>query len=252
MRPLSERLYISTVCSESCTLAEEYGVGLEIAEYCTASNMDVNFADTDKIVREEMKSAGRFTFHFPFNELCPAAIDPIVLDITKKRYMQAVNTALGYGITRFVVHSGYIPLVYYKEWFTEKSIEFWRGFLSELDRDVTFCYENVMEDSPDMPYDIVSAVNDARFGLCLDVGHSATIVSNTHPRDWIKKYGSRLYHMHIHNNDGKMDLHMPLGDGILDMREILDMGLKEDNVTFTIESMDGRASCQWLKTNGYI
>ena len=69
-----------------------------------------------------------------------------------------------------VVHSGYVPLVYYKEWFTEKSIEFWKRFLGKLDKDVIFCYENVMEDSPDMLYDIVSEVNDERFGLCLTWG----------------------------------------------------------------------------------
>lgn len=252
MIPMSQRLYMSTVCAGDTEMAEKYGLGLEIAEYCTAFNMDTYFAETDKTVRKKMESAGHFTFHFPFNELCPAAIDPLVVEITERRYLQALDVAEKYGITRLVVHSGYVPLVYYKEWFTEKSIEFWKRFLGKLDKDVIFCYENVMEDSPDMLYDIVSEVNDERFGLCLDVGHAATIVSNTHPREWLKKYGGRLYHMHIHNNDGKMDYHNPLGDGVLDMKELIDMGQAYDKVTFTIESLDGEKSCAWLKENGYI
>ena len=67
---IREKLYITTVAQNDTQTAEKYGAGIEIAEFCTAYNMDTYFAETDKIVREKMKSADRFVFHAPFNELC--------------------------------------------------------------------------------------------------------------------------------------------------------------------------------------
>ena len=67
MKNIKDRLYISTVAENDVLTAENYGLGLEIAEYCTAMNMDTYFAETDKTVRKKMSRAGRFVFHGPFN-----------------------------------------------------------------------------------------------------------------------------------------------------------------------------------------
>ena len=37
------KLYLSTIDPEAASIAQEYGIGLEIAEYCTAWNMDDEF-----------------------------------------------------------------------------------------------------------------------------------------------------------------------------------------------------------------
>ncbi len=253
MPDLKNKLYITTIADNASTVAEKYGLGLEIAEFCTALNMDTCFAETDKSVREKMRHADRFVFHAPFNELCPAAIDPLVVDITRRRYRQAVETSLQYGIHKIVIHSGFTPLIYYKEWFTEKSVLFWQDFLKEMPEDIAFCYENVMEDSPDMPFEIVSRIHDKRLGLCLDVGHATTVVSNTEAGEWIKKYGSLLNHFHFHSNNGGNDMHLPLGDGIVDFDRILKLALAyAPEATMTIESIDAESSCRWLSQHGYL
>ncbi len=54
-------------------------------------------------------------------------------------------------------------------------------------------------------------VDDPRFGLCLDVGHANTRVSETPPLDWIAPMAPWLRHVHLHNNDGDWDLHDALG-----------------------------------------
>ena len=59
-----------------------------------------------------------------FNELYPAAIDPQIQRIAYKRYEQAYHLAKDvYGIEKMVVHSGYVPRIYYKQWHHEKSQE---------------------------------------------------------------------------------------------------------------------------------
>ena len=105
------------MAEEAEALAARYGLGLEIAEYCTASNMDDGFAQADAAVRCELARTDRAAFHLPFNELCPAAIDPRARRLAWERYRQGIALAGAYGINRLVVHSGYIPLVYDKIWF---------------------------------------------------------------------------------------------------------------------------------------
>ena len=56
---------MSTVCAGDTEMAEKYGLGLEIAEYCTAFNMDTYFAETDKTVRKKMGE--RRAFYIPFS-----------------------------------------------------------------------------------------------------------------------------------------------------------------------------------------
>ena len=53
----------------------------------------------------QMAGIDRFWFHAPFAELCPAAIDPKVRQVTMERYRQAVATAQSLGICRLVIHS---------------------------------------------------------------------------------------------------------------------------------------------------
>ena len=47
-----EQIYLSTIASDAVRVAKEYGVNLEIAEYCTAWNMDEKFSAIDPVVRK--------------------------------------------------------------------------------------------------------------------------------------------------------------------------------------------------------
>ena len=54
-----EKLYISTIAEDDAELAQKYGLGLEIAEYCTAWNMD-EFFDGKKFI--DTLLGGYYTF----------------------------------------------------------------------------------------------------------------------------------------------------------------------------------------------
>ena len=49
-----EKLYLSTIASDAVRVAGEYGIGLEIAEYCTAWNMDEKFSSVDGVVKKKL------------------------------------------------------------------------------------------------------------------------------------------------------------------------------------------------------
>ncbi len=249
---LTDRLYISTIADDCDALARAYGIGLEIADFCTAANMD-RFAQTGPAVRAKMQGVRRFSFHMPFNELSPAAIDPLVRDLTRRRYEQALSLATTWGIKRLIVHTGFIPIIYYPQWYLNQATAFWRDFLADKPADILICMENVMEDAPDMICELVERVADPRLRICLDVGHANTRVSNVPWREWIDATQPYLAHLHIHNNDGDNDLHDSLDAGVLPMRELLRVSIDAcPEARFTIETAHAQGSMLWLEEEGFL
>lgn len=250
---ITERLYLSTVAEDAAATAEKHGLGLEIAEFCTAMNMDENFAQYDAAVRQKLCRTNRRILHAPFNELCPAAIDPLVYDIAKKRYQQTYELASTYGIKRLVVHSGYVPLIYFKSYFVERSVTFWKEFLSGKPEDLTLVLENVLEDEPDMLIDIIKGVDDPRLRLCFDTGHANITRKGLSLMEWAEKILPHLGHAHLHNNSGWPDRHAVLGDGEIDMEALLTLLAEgQPDATLTIESIESAPSVRWLIDKGFL
>lgn len=246
------QLYISTVAAGCDEAAARYGLGLEIAEYCTAANLDAPTPELVSAVAGHRQSADRFTFHAPFNELCPAAIDPLVLEVSRHRYAQAVQAAQGWGCRKLVVHSGFIPRVYFPVWFVEKSVEFWRDFLTQIPEQMVLCLENVMEPSPQMLVDIVRQVNDPRLRLCLDVGHANAELSLTPVEEWVERCRPWLSHLHLHNNAGGWDLHDPLERGTVPMEKVLELLSGDTSLTYTLETLEAGGNVTWLLEKGFL
>ena len=56
-------------------------------------------------------------------------------------------------------------------------------------------------------------------GLHLDIGHANLQVPHNTTEEILDAYGSRLKHVHLHDNrGGSADLHLPLGTGTVDLR----------------------------------
>ena len=81
------------------------------------------------LVRRQIEGVRHLWFHAPFAELSPCSIDPLVRAAALHRFRQTIETAQALGVTRLVVHGGFIPLVYFPEWFVEQSVLFWRDSL---------------------------------------------------------------------------------------------------------------------------
>ena len=239
------RLYISTTAYDAHTVAERYGLGIEIAEYCTAWNMDDKYREVHPKVLEETDGISNRVLHGPFNELFPCAIDPKARELAADRYRQAVALAKDYGAAKVVIHGGYNPWIYYPVWYVGESVTFWKAFLEE-DPGVQIVLENVLETEPKWLLDIVKGVDDPRLRLCLDVGH-VNAYSKIPVEAWLKEWAPYLSHFHIHNNDGSGDTHSPLNCGSIPMRELLTMAEELcPDATVTLELMEAAESVRWL------
>ncbi len=241
-----ENIYLSTIDPAADSLAGKYGLGLEIAQYCTAWNMDREFHIVDPQVRESLKGISRSMLHGPYNELFPCAIDPKARELAAFRYRQAINLAKHYGCSKVIFHGGYHPCIYYPVWYVEQSILFWKEFLRE-DPGVEILLENVLETEPRWLPEIVKAVDHPKLKLCLDVGH-VNAYSQIPVTQWLRSWVPYISHFHIHNNDGTRDQHNPLTEGTIPMKELFAL-IDElcPDATVTLELMEGKTSVQWLE-----
>lgn len=241
-----EQLYLSTISVDASSVARQYGLGIEIAEFCTAWNMDDCFAETDPVVQDNCHGIENTVLHAPFNELFPCAIDRKVRGLAARRYRQAIDLANRYGASKVIIHGGYNPWIYYPIWYVEESIRFWQAFLEDAPG-VEIVLENVLEETPDMLLDIVSQVNHPNLRLCLDIGH-VNAYSKVSAEEWLKLWAPFLSHFHIHNNDADRDSHQILTQGSMDIAALLRKA--EDlckNPTFTLELMETESSVRYLK-----
>lgn len=246
-----ENIYLSTIATDAVRVAKEYSVNLEIAEYCTAWNMDEKFEGVDQVVQKKLDGISKSVLHAPFNELFPCAIDRKARALAAERYRQAIGLAKTYGATKVVVHGGYNPWIYYPVWYTEQSIIFWKELLRE-DPGMEIVLENVLETDPQWLLDIVKGVGNPRLKLCLDIGH-VNAYSKIPLNDWLENWAPHISHFHIHNNDTSWDTHSPLTEGTIPMKDLLEKAyLLCPDATFTLELMEAEDSVKWMADNDLI
>lgn len=152
-----------------------------------------------------------------------------------------------------VVHSGFVPQIYFKEWQHDRALEFWKAYMQDKPPAFTICVENVMEEEPYSLTRLAEELNQKNIRLCLDIGH-ANRQGDVPLSEWIEVMAPYISHVHIHNNNGIDDEHNALEDGTIEMTKILEKLLLrcEEKTTFTIESLDGRRSLEWLDKEGYL
>ena len=246
-----DKLYLSTIDGNAQEIARGHGFGLEIAEYCTAWNMDEKFLETDTAVRQKLTGIQNRILHAPFNELFPCAIDPKARALAADRYRQAIGLARDYGATKVVIHGGYNPRIYYPVWYVEQSVLFWKAFLEE-DLGVEIVLENVLEETPDMLLNIVKGVGEPRLKLCLDVGH-VNAYSSVPVMEWLAQWAPWVSHFHIHNNDGSADQHEALANGTVPVKDLFAHAeFMCPDATCTLELIEGESSVRWLKENDLL
>ena len=246
-----ENCYLSTIASDAVETAKQYGLGLEIAEFCTAWNMDEEFSSVDPVVREKIAGCPSTLLHAPYNELFPCAIDRRARSLAAERYRQAITLAKGYGARKVIIHGGYNPWIYYPAWYVEQSAAFWQEFLAD-DPGVEIVLENVLEREPGWLADIVRAVDHPSLRLCLDIGH-VNAYSDHSILEWLAQWSPLVSHFHIHNNDGTRDQHAALTEGSIPMAAVLRSARELcSDATFTFELIQAEPSMRWLREEGIL
>lgn len=208
------------------------------------SCLDFNMCDTDtwiyteeteeaerrlSYIREQIQSAGLTVSqtHGPWR--CPP------VDYTEEhraermeKMKRSIWAATVLGCKNWVIHP--IMPCYENSWDAEDPQKTWDMnivFMKELletakEYDIVICLENMPfpEFSMSAPDDIlrfVQAMDDDHFKICLDTGHAA--VMGWSPAEAVRESGSEIRVLHVHDNDGRQDLHLMPYSGVIDWED---------------------------------
>jgi sugar phosphate isomerase/epimerase len=213
----------------------EYGINLEIE---TFSKPHILNGDLDRHI-EKYRSGlegfnGRISMHGPFHDLYSASADSLIREACKKRYVQSVKIAEKLNMELVIFHFNFIPFIKVKDFrsrWTKMAVDFWKEFDKEISgTDITVAIENLWEPDPDLIIEVLDKVGSDRFKVCFDAGH-CSLFSEISLKNWIDRLGDYLYYVHVHNNSGEFDEHLPLHKGKIDYNDFFTY-LKKSSAPF--------------------
>ena len=96
-----------------------------------------------------------------------------------------------------------------------------------------------------------STLDNLDMFMTFDIGHAYTAGFSEN-----EMYFPRIKHIHLHDNNGDDDSHLPLGEGSIDLKQVLYL-LDEKNYkgTYIIEANNPESlkiSLEYLKNNNFI
>jgi sugar phosphate isomerase/epimerase len=189
-------------------------------------------ADLDQLLQLKNEYGIAYLAHFP-NEGNPVDLENLRESFVP-RMRRLFELSVELGITKGTFHfwidgRRIVPDV------ADKKIELILDMVVAAKRlGIVLCLENLSETYKDfMP--AFQSVPDLM--MTLDIGHAQLLTPENTSFGFIDHYFTRIAHLHVHDNRGGMsvkdDLHLPLGEGIVDYPNIFTL-LKEKAYTSTI------------------
>ncbi|HOJ51094.1 MAG TPA: sugar phosphate isomerase/epimerase family protein [Syntrophales bacterium] len=176
-----------------------------------------NFSERDfRYVADKLGEAGlSVTFHAPFMDLRPGAVDPAIRQASVRRIEEVLSLVPLYRPLGIVCHPSFDRRYYVStdELWLQNSIETWT-YLSRRAEELgtVIALENVYEDEPLILARLLSAVNSTTCRFCFDTGHF-NVFSRAKLEEWIEMLGDYLFEVHLHDNQGMADEHRHIGAG---------------------------------------
>jgi sugar phosphate isomerase/epimerase len=199
------------------------GVGPEI--YFPGDVLDALAPAEAERAAGSLREAGirSLTFHAPFRDVWPGARDEEARRFSVRRISQAIALAPVFRPEGVVVHGGYFGWLFDfrpDEWLESAKRSF--GELAEsAERAGTRLFvENVFDEDPEHLLRLREAVGSPRLSFCLDAGHAA-LFSRVPVHRWAEAFGRGIGLMHVHDNRGTRDDHLPVGEGTINFRGVL-------------------------------
>ena len=207
---------------ESAELAEEWGAAFEYNDFFSpAVLMDgEETARRIRMYRSLGRDTRRDTLHGAFFDVTVHSDDPEIRAVSEKRVRQSMAAARALEVRGVVFHTNFLPnfrLPSYRSAWAARNQDFFGKLLREFPEQEIYM-ENMFDEEPEPLLRLAAAMaGEGRFGVCLDYAHARVFGGD--PAAWLRKLAPYVRHMHINDNDGLADLHLPVGEGIIDWRE---------------------------------
>ncbi|MFH1034275.1 MAG: TIM barrel protein [Pseudomonadota bacterium] len=196
----------------------------------------IDYLALDTLGPADLEVAGRVlagrrvSVHLPFGDLVPGSPDPRVAALAGERLLAAGRWALELGAVQAVMHLGFDARLHQEpqEYAQRLAVSLAPLAQALAAGGCRLAMENTFELEPSpllMARQSLAQATGVEVGFCLDVGH-ASCFSRTNLEGWWRALSPHLFEMHLHDNDGLGDQHLPPGQGRVDW-DFLGQGLAE-------------------------
>lgn len=198
--------------------------GLSPEVYLDGVHLDRAAPEELAVVRAGVDKHGmRLTVHGPYMDAHPGGPDDDERKATARKLARAFD-ALEVLVPEIVVlHGGYERKRFGgdEDLWLENSLLTWGPLVERAEAmGVTIAVENIYERGPWPLRRLVDTVASERFRVCVDTGH-LNVYSKADPAEWLEVLGDHVAEVHLHDNHGRRDEHLPPGDGTFDFRGFL-------------------------------
>jgi sugar phosphate isomerase/epimerase len=240
MRAVLRHVFLNmpwNLISKYIDLVVENGMNLEIG--FGADELERVSAKTVSAVVGRMREKGcRITVHGPFWDLSSGSIDHRIREVTQSRYGSLLDLVEQIRPERIVCHTGFDPRHHRghcRAWI-DNSLSIWEPFVQRAETlRIPVVLENVWEEDPVLHLELFEEIKSPWLGFCLDTGHQHSF-SKTALDKWLDAMWPHLLEVHIHDNDGASDSHLPVGYGTIDFDYLFNfLGKKGISPVLTLE-----------------
>jgi len=187
--------------------------------YFSAEDLDATHEkDVKYLAKALQKHALETTCHGPFMDLSPGGVDRRIKEVTSDRLSRTIELARFFKSKAIVFHPGYEKWKFdgNVELWLENSLHTWRPLVKEAEKiGVILAIENVFEEAPYSLATLLGKINSPHFRFCFDTGHQHLFGKTPLPI-WFEILEKYLCEVHLHDNHGEMDEHLPVGEGGFD------------------------------------
>ncbi|MCX5804440.1 MAG: sugar phosphate isomerase/epimerase [Proteobacteria bacterium] len=214
----------------------EFNMGIEIyANNDVVDDLDMEgVRELSKILQD---SGIVCTVHAPYMDLSPGGFDKTIKAISRDKIKKSVEMANTLHAKCIVCHPGYDKWRFGDNeqlWF-DSSIETWTEILKEADDGLIVALENIFEETPSTFIALFHHFKDKNLFFCFDSGHFNLFTTVSLER-WLTPLKDRIREMHLHDNHGSTDEHLPIGRGTFPFRELKAfLSQANGNIIYTAE-----------------
>lgn len=234
-------------------LAQQACVAFEVLDLFVVSGSG-DVAKHKKIVEQYRKTGMVKSIHGAFIDVNPASGDSDFRELSRQRCRKSCEVACELEAGNLVFHSSAFPFLrgdYLENW-AAGCASFYEELVARYP--VKIYIENAQDVDPTPLRKLMEKIQSDRIGVCLDIGH--VNYSRASVRQWFEELGEWIQYLHLSDNMGKFDEHLPLGQGSIDWALVnrLWKSLEKD-IPITLETGDlesTRESIAFLRRHEYF
>jgi len=192
-----------------------------------------------RTVGDRLKDEGLGVFtHGPFFGLDIASMDRHISEYTLNSMLRGLEITSALGADVMVIHSGFLPFFSRggrRHWFSNWAVRMVPVLEKARELGIRLALENSWEDRPELLEHLIELIPSGDLYVCIDTGHLNTF-SKLSIDYWWKRLGERVIAMHLHDNDGVSDDHLPPGTGTFDFSRLGELlALMQDKPILDLE-----------------